>query len=330
MGSNKFNVLMIIKPMLTCQHWFYFSLALFFSSASAIEKNTVKEVFKKYDYILGVIYDKRKNVYSTLSAISGKEVEFYQFDSKPVLLKKFSEDTVSVSLLTYPEFFSKFKHIRNKSKYFEKLPVALNQYIQLLKIEPFDMSIEYRLITSPKSIFKESEKKAAKGKIKLIFYDNINNEQISNFSKFVEKYMISTLAHEVFHFLSGYSSLERMNELREEVYADLFGNCLTYEIYPEVITGLTIEKFPQHYFRDTKKDLKEIRKSYKKAGYMKSTVATVIAHYYFRAVSQKHFEEKIQSKNIPKFCKRLFMEKNFKHPIEKKPPTWLHEYLSSQ
>jgi hypothetical protein len=331
-----FNIIKIIlnnlnkKPMLKSNsHWLFIAFLLCSPNSSfAIEKTKVKELYKNYGYMLGVIYDKRKDIYSTLSAITGETNEQYQFNTKPVLIKNYSDNNTSFSLFTYTEFSSKIKPISSKVKYFKKFPIALNQYFQLLNIYPFDLSIQYGLISSPKSIFKESEKNQAKGNIELTFIDNINNKQIANFSEFIEKYMISTLAHEIFHFLSGYSDFVRMSELREEVYAGLFGQCVAYEINPEIISGLNIEKFPQHYFINYKKDLKEINKSYKKAGYIKSTIAKVITQYYFRAVSHDHFKKKINSEKIPLFCKKLFGEANFKHAIEKKPPFWFNEILN--
>jgi len=49
--------------------------------------------------------------------------------------------------------------------------------------------------------------------------------------------------------------------------------------------------------------------------------------YYFRYIIDDHFSQEISSKNIPKFCQKLFSEHNFKHPIEKKPPKWFKAFL---
>lgn len=307
--------------------WLHILFIIFSTQSLAVKESKLKKVQGEYGYLFGIKYSTKERTYSTLSIVSGESEDLYEAKTEPVLLKKFSNDGISFALSTYEEFKAELMPLTQEVKYFNSLPIALDDYLKILNVEPFEVSINYVLISSPKSIYTDSIKRLAQGEIILSFIDNIYKIKINNFSENVEKYVLSTLAHEYFHFLAKHLRFVKMNELRSEVYASLFGHCVAYSINPEIIRGIKAGPFPDHVFIDYKKDIRKIAQQLKKRGLIKSTIASIMSEYYFRAIANNKSGVNISSKKIPQFCRKLFSEKNFKHPIEKKPPVWFEAFM---
>jgi len=311
-----------------------FCLSIFSQSLFAISINKLKKIYRDYDAIMGITFFKGKSLYSTFSASTGKNEDIFKINSEPQELILFQDGDVKFSISSYPEFYSKIQPIVKQVRFLQDLPKEINVYLKILKIPTFQLSINYIFIYD-KSVFFESEKKPTKGAINLDFLKSINDEQINNFHNYIERFTLETSPHELFHFLVGYAKFSNMNELREELYAHIFGKCVVYGINNTINTDQDILEFSDKYFINPENDLKVIRGKIKKIKFkgrklIKSRYAGMLALYYFQAVANNHSGKNIQSDRIPKFCLKLFSEQNFKHPIEKKPPVWFKEFLQSK
>ncbi len=310
------------KPII---FWLLFICAF---SSYAINTNKLKETYRSFSGAKGISFNRVKASYYTISATTTESEELFQVkDGNKRLLKSFSTDKISLFLLVYDDYFEKIKPLSEQINYLDKLPQALSSYMQLLAIDVDELNINVSFIATPLSLFYESKERKVSKIVTLDFIENLNQVQIENFAEFVGKAMAGTLSHESFHFFVAYASYPKMSELREEVYANLFGKCVNYEINNQITTGFNIEPYSKDFYHDIRKELKSIRKATKKHGYAKSLQAELIAMYYFRFLLDDHFSDKIQSDRIPKFCKKLFAEHNFKQPIEKKPPKWFKDFL---
>ena len=314
--------------------WFYLkylmvSIALL-TYISASEAMSLKAIEKQIDYytnmkILGIQFNWNRSKYLTVSAESGKEL--FVSTGKPEVFFSSHGDNISLNLLTYPEFEALAKQLKPKFKHFKVLPKLIDKYMSLIEIEPLKLSINYILIANDDKIFEVSSWHPISKNVELTFYDNVKSDQIEDYSLYVERPMIDTFSHELFHFFIGYQNQYRLKTVRSEVYAHLFGKCVAYEIYPEIGYGMDQMEFTKDDFIDPSKDLKALRKKMKGETYFKSRIAEGLAFYYFQAVAKNYTGENISSDDIPKFCHKLFSEHNFKHPIEKKPPPWFKEFL---
>lgn len=310
------------KPIL---YWFLFVFVL---PSFAISTDKLKETYRDFSGAKGISFNRLKKFYHAVSATRGESEDLFQVkDKKARELKSFSEGNIALSLLSYDEFFQQTQPLLQKIKHLDKLPHALSPYMQLLSVDVEEFNINVTFIASPLSLFYESKERKVSKIVTLDFIENLNPEQIENFAGYIGKGMTGTLAHESFHFFVAYANYPKMPELREEVYAHLFGKCVNYEIDSQITTGFNIEPYPKDFYQDMKKELKGIRKATKKRGYFKSLQAELIAMYYFRYILDDHFSPIIQSNKIPQFCHKLFSEHNFKHPVEKKPPKWFNGFL---
>ncbi len=298
--------------------------------SKAMDLNEIEKQIDKYTnmYMFGVSFNRKRSKYLTFSGVSGKKL-FTTTSHARAFFSSYAKD-VRFNMLTYPEFDNFSKQLIPRIKYFQHLPKTIGKYIDLLEIKALDLTINYVVISNDNKVFKVTDWIPVSKKIDLTFYGNIHADQIEEFSKYVEPHMINTFPHELFHFLIGYQNHYKLKEIREEVFAHLFGRCVAYEIYPIIHGGMDTMQFSDDYFDDPVKDLKKLRKKMKKRKYFNSRIAEGVSLYYFQAIANNYSGENIHSDKIPKFCQKLFSEHNFKHPIEKKPPIWFKDFLKSQ
>ncbi len=304
------------------------ALLIPFSLSQAMDLKEIEQQVDYYTnmYMFGVDFNLKRTKYLTVSGVSGKKL--YIPKSKPEVFFSSYAEPIRFNMLTYPQFYEVSNEIKPKIKYLKLLSRKISTYMKLLDIKPISLTVNYTIISNNNKIFNVSQWMPIKSSIDLTFYDNIHSDQLDNFSKYVEKHLIETLPHELFHFFIGYQNQYRISEIREEVYAHLFGKCVAYEIYPQISYAMDQMKFSNEYFIKPKKDLKKLRKDMKKKKYFTSRIAEVIALYYFQVIAKNYSGVNIHSDNISKFCHKLFSEHNFKYPIEKKPPVWFKRFLA--
>lgn len=289
----------------------------------------IKNVKGHWNSVYSVSFNKKSNTYKTVSRIIGKEIYEIKEDSK--LLAIYGENNVQIKLYTYDEFFNKIKENIIGINYINRLSQVVDEYIELLKIKLFNLTFSIILLPKGYDLQYESKWLKATNNIEFTFVANIDYSFVDQF----ELLLIRTLPHELFHFLVLYADIGRMSLLRNETYAHLFGQCVSYELNPVIQDEIKLY-FPDYFFKEPEQDfpkvLKKLKKDpfFKKNLFPKSHIGQSLARYYFQAVADERNGDRISSEKIPKFCRKLFSEHDFKHPIEKKPPPWFKEFLETE
>ena len=298
-------------------------------------KKEIKNLPGKYDILMAVMKHKN-NQYSTISRTTGTKK--YKIAKDPKVIKIFEYGLVTLKFSTFHEFYGEIYPLAIDIKYLNKLPEKVNKYLEKLTSVNLKLDIELIIIPDDYQVFFESKRYSLSD-------DRQNLTFITSFKKDVEnpeksgylfgKNLLSILPHEVFHHIDLYFSFIKTranNSLRKETYAELFGVCISYEVYPAIIIKENKLEFPDTFFKDPKSDLKKVRKKLikkiKQGNLHDSKLSDYLARYYFQAVANNRTGENISSDKIPKFCHKLFSEHNFKHPIEKKPPVWFKDFLA--
>jgi hypothetical protein len=301
----------INKPTLLKRCWFisfYIFYFLFIQSSFIYAKETKKSE-SPLDIILGVKFSHNKKKYSTFS-ITHSGLDFDFKNKKTMALTTFSSAHTKIILSTYPEFLNQIKPIVNGLVYFKKLTSEIDIYIKKLNINDVNLTFNIIILPSKYGVYYESDKELIGSKdIEFTFITSILDKALRNPSQEYEAKLLNYFPHELLHYLDIYAKFPKMNSLRNETYASLFGTCVAYNVIPDISDGVILT-FPDYFFND-----------------IHSEKGNVIARYYFQAVANNRTGENIQSDNIPKFCHKLFSEHDFKHPIEKKPPPWFKQFL---
>ena len=292
----------------------------------ALSEKKIESVTNHGVTMAAVIYDRKKDTYATISSFSQEKPQ-YKFNKNTVTLASYNYGKIKFSFNTFQEFKRNFDPIHNKITHYKKLPKAIHNYLSILNIPDFDLEISYYLIPNKFGMYYKSKERKANDKVSLEFINSLSREAISQFTLNFENFTLGTTPHELFHFIMRYKKYPKIKELREEIYASIFGECVAYSINSKIKPKLDILEFPNSFYKNPTNDLKKIRKKIKKAKLINSRFGKIIALYYFQAIAKNHSGVNIHSNNIPKFCHKLFSEHNFKYPIEKKPPPWFNEFL---
>jgi len=300
-------------------------------SCNVVFADKVKDLNENWNIAMFIEHHKRSNSYTTHSRTVG-EIQ-YTIKDQPTILKQIGEGNVKINLLTYPEFVDAINPRVSDLKYIDILGSKIEEYFNYLELKPF--KLEFNLILLPENygLLHSSKKKPYNQlPIDLTFVvtlpDGIHGKES------LALQLIRILPHETFHILVGYKKLARMNQLRDETFAHLFGQCVAYEMDPIINDGVILI-FPDYFFKNPVADFKKIKKEMKKDAFIKdsefpnSLLGNNLARYYFQAVANNRTGKNISSEKIPKFCRKLFSEHDFKHPIEKKPPPWFKEFLDT-
>ncbi|GEM_PF-4635679 len=259
-------------------------------------------------------------------------------DENPIPLAQFQDGQVSLVISADPASLAAVKSMPGRLQYLPGLPAQINRALSWLGIEPFPLTIEVVLLAVPgRSISYETPKRKAVPPIELRYYINLDEEEVKKFASYMGIILVETLPHELFHFIAKWKKFPTIrSELRSETYAHLFGKCAAYPLIQD-IRGIpsNLDEHDQTAFIYPEKDLKTLRKRLKSArlnGYKlpKSVTAGAISRYYFQAVAKNYTGKNIQSDRIPVFCEKLFRERNFSWPIEKKPPPWFAEFIAQK
>ena len=300
--------------------WVFVIGILITDNCFGLTEKKIHKKIKKFDYIMAVVFDRKKNKYSTISSTNGTK-EYSVVNKNSIIFASFTSNKITVNIGTYHEFENEITLSKDNIKSYKHIPEMLNQYFNLLQVKAFELNINILLIPQEYKVYYKSKAKPAKDRINLTFINNINQHlQGKDFSSTFERYTLDLFPHEVFHFVAGYSHFVKMNELREETYASIFGHCVEYSINKDVFPDIDVLNFPDYFFTEPKKDLIKVRKKISKSHVLKSRFGNMISLYYFQAIANNHSGENIHSDKIPKFCHKLFSEHNFKYPIEKPPP----------
>jgi len=281
--------------------------------------------------IYSVKYNKLRKTYTTISRVIGGEKQ-YEPEGLPILLKTFRSANTTINLLTFENLKSQVQTKTKNILYLDKAPPIIEKYLNLIGIQAFPITFNLILIPNEYDFYYESQTKSTKGTIELSFVSPV---VIDSPLQLFELRTLSVIPHELFHFLGKHDKkIPRMNLLREETYAHLFGQCAAYELNPVIMDSMILN-FPDYFFKEPNEDFPKVIKKLKKGKlntdteFPKSHLGRAFSRYYFQAVANERNGEKIISERIPKFCQKLFSERNFKHPIEKKPPLWLKVFLNN-
>jgi len=272
---------------------------------NAVEPSELKRVAPHVSSIKGVYYDKKNNHYQALS-ISGKGPRIIP-TKKPIPVREFSNGTIKFILSAYPDSVDATKAIASQLRAYPSVPAALTKALSWLDIAAFPLTVELVAMVNGHSVYYRTPSQKAVPPIYLRFYDSLTEEQAENYATYVEPFGIGTFSHELFHFLARWKEFPRMNELREETYASLFGHCVAYPLIGHVESFHSNLRYGPDAFANPHKDLKKLRKQLKKARINgkvrlpKSAQAGMISKYYFQAVANDRVGDKIQSDRIPAF-----------------------------
>ncbi len=320
------RVITINKPLNI--KWF---VLLMLVCLNGVFAKKIKDLNENWSIAMSVKYNKISKSYTIESRTIG-EVQ-YKIKENAVVLRQIVNGHVTVKLQTYPEFVDQIKPINYDLKYLNALSAEIEKYINYLELKPFDLA--FNLIILPENyglLYSEKIKPRSLQPVELTFIATLPKGQ--NGIEMLGLKVVSLLPHELFHFLANYENLDRMNLLRNETYAHIFGECVAYEVNPVINDGMVLT-FPDYFYRDTDEDFIKVKSEMKKDAFVrdsmfpKSLLGRSLARYYFQAVANNYTGQNISSDKIPKFCHKLFSEHNFKHPIEKKPPPWFKEFLSN-
>jgi len=319
------------KPGYLVRLLFIFLVITFVSIANSARKEELKQVAQQGLTIKGVIFDRRKWVYSTFSA-SGHGPLFKPED-EAIHLAEFKSGSIRFVISAYPDSASQTRKVLDQVRFYPILPREIEKAVAWLGYSPAEITIELVILVGERSIFYETGKKPPIPPITLRFYESLDEEKVNNYASRVERFAVDGFPHELFHLLYQLNREPNTREIRKEAYAHLFGACVVYPLIKEAMIDKPINMaITEDSFKNPTKDLAFIRKKIKKQISGGNHIPTsmqgaLISKYYFQAVANNHTGKKVQSDRIPAFCEKLFSEHNFRWPIEKKPPPWFAEFI---